>query len=497
MKKTILSRFSFAYGLLLLTSILALGIFFLFFSNRFLQSDRLETLDSCAINAQNAYNESINDNIDLPLEEKRSRLRENLRLITNTSATKMLLADETGRVIVCTEEQECEHEGMYVPAEILSSLTAVDGSVQIHQNFADMYTEGYYTIGMAARNRDGEIIGYIFAFSDSTRTAEFISSLMAIFIFSAGVMLSISSMVTVAVTGRLTTPLRSITDAARKFARGDFSARASVDGDDEVAQAAYTFNQMASFVEKNEQSRSSFVANVAHELRTPMTSIKGFVDGIRDGTIPAAEQKRYLDVISEEVGRLSRLTNSMLDMSKLESGEFNMNVRVYNIWDTIASIAFSLESRIERRNIELRGFEPAKVMVSADKDLIYQVIYNLFDNALKFTPDGGYIAFDVSESGKYVTVKIKNSGQGISAEALPFVFDRFYKEDSSMNVHVRGAGIGLYICKMLVQRSGGEIFCQSTEGEYTEFIFTLPSAKSVKKQKNDLLDRTIEIELTD
>lgn len=495
-KQSIVSRFSFAYGLLLLSSILALGIFFMYFSNRYLQSDRMDTLISCAENAQAAYNESLNDDRDLPLDARRSKLRENLRLITNTNSSKMLLTDETGRVLVCTEEEECDHEGSYVPPEILAQLTSVDGPVQIHQDFAHMYVENYYTIGLAARNSAGEIIGYVFSFSDSRRTTTFVSALMVIFVFSAGVMLAISSLVTVVVTGRLTTPLRNITDAARRFSQGDFSARVSVDGDDEVAQAAYTFNQMASFVEKNEQSRSSFVANVAHELRTPMTSIKGFVDGIRDGTIPREDEGKYLDVISEESGRLTRLINSMLDMSKLESGEFNMNVANFNIWDTIATIAFSLESRIDRRNIQLKGFEPQKVMVSADRDLVYQVIYNIFDNALKFTPDGGYIAFDVSESGKYVTVRIKNSGKGISPEALPFIFERFYKEDKSRNVHGRGSGIGLYICKVLIQRMGGDIFRESVEGEYTEFIFTLPVAKAVKRGKTDSVNRTMEIEMT-
>ena len=499
MKQSIVSRFSFAYGLLLLSSILALGLFFMFFSNRYLRNDRLDTLTLCAENAQAAYNESLNDDVsrDLPLEARRARLRENLRLITNTTATKMLLADETGRILVCTEHEECDPEGRYVPREILAGLTASGGPVQVTQDFAGMYTENYYTMGMAARNETGEIIGYVFAFADSARTTTFISALMAIFIFSAGVMLAISSMVTVVVTGRLTTPLRNITDAARRFSQGDFSARVSVDGEDEVAQAAYTFNQMASFVEKNERSRSSFVANVAHELRTPMTSIKGFVDGIRDGTIGPDDEKKYLDVISEESGRLTRLINSMLDMSKLESGEFNMNIVNFNIWDTIATIAFSFESRIDKRDIRLLGFEPGKVMVSADSDLVYQVVYNIFDNALKFTPDGGYIAFDVSEAGKYVTVRIKNSGQGISPEALPFIFERFYKEDKSRNVHGRGSGIGLYICRVLIQRMGGDIFRESVEGEYTEFIFTLPVAKQVRRGRSDRLDRTVRLDRLD
>ena len=140
-------------------------------------------------------------------------------------------------------------------------------------------------MGRAARDTNGDIIGYIFAFSDATSITVFSNALLSIFMVCAGVMLLISSAVSILVTGRLTTPLRNISDAAKKFSQGDFSARVKVEGADEIAHLSYTFNQMASFVEKNEKSRSSFVANIAHELRTPMTSIKGFVDGIRDGTI--------------------------------------------------------------------------------------------------------------------------------------------------------------------------------------------------------------------
>ena len=173
-----------------------------------------------------------------------------------------------------------------------------------------------------------------------------------------------------------------------------------------------------------------------------------------------------------------------------------MNVAHYNIWDTISSVAFAFESRVENADIQVKGFEPTRVRVAADQDIIHQVVYNIVDNALKFTPQGGYIAFNVTEDkqSNMVTVKVRNSGAGIPQEALPYLFDRFYKADSSRSVHTKGAGIGLYIAKTLVNRSGGEISVESVEGEYTEFIFTLPAAVTEKpapkgkadaKQKSD------------
>ena len=479
MRKSIVSRFFSAMSMVLVMSITILGVFFIFFASRYFQSDRLNLMNLCVTNAQAAFDDSIQEKDGITTEEQRSKLRENLRLISNTTSTIVILADENGRCIVCTEIDECNHEGSFVPMDTMKMLSTQDVSMQLSETFDDIYSGSYYTVGRAARDSKGDIIGYVFAFSDATNITIFSNAILSIFMVCAGTMLMVSSIVSVIVAGRLTTPMRTISEAARKFSQGDFGARVSVEGDDEVAQMATTFNQMASFVEKNEKSRSSFVANIAHELRTPMTSIKGFVDGMLDGTIPQDMQHRYLSVISDEVGRLARLTNSMLDISKLESGEFQMSESNYNIWDTIAAIAFAFENRIEDNNITLRGFAPRKIMVSADKDLIHQVVYNIFDNALKFTPKDGYISFDVTEDksvGK-VTVKIRNSGQGISKESLPYIFERFYKEDSSRSVHTRGAGIGLYISKTLVQRSGGDIWAESEEGQYTEFIFTLPCAK--------------------
>lgn len=463
-----------------MSSIAFLGVFFMFFAGKYLRTDRMNTLNSCVVNAQQAYIESLRTD-DLSTDEKRDKLRENLRLISNTTSTKLLLADENGKCLVCTEDS-CAHEGMFVPESVILTLSSTEKSVSIEDSFANMYDTAYYTVGRAIRNARGDITGFVFSYSDDTRTSDFIKVLVMIFLTCSVIMLMISSIVSVFVTNRMTTTLQSVTNAAKKFTQGDFSARADMGGDDEIAQLAYTFNQMAAFVEKNEKSRSSFVANIAHELRTPMTSIKGFVDGILDGTIPPESETKYLKVVSEEVGRLARLTNSMLDVSKLESGEYQMNARNYNVWDTIATVAFAFESRIERGEIDIKGFEPTKVMVYADKDLVHQIVYNIMDNALKFTPKGGYIGFEIipDKPSGFVTVKIRNSGKGISAEALPYIFDRFYKEDTSRSVHVKGAGIGLFIVKTLVQRSGGTVTVESQENEYTEFIFTLPSAVSQK-----------------
>lgn len=178
--------------------------------------------------------------------------------------------------------------------------------------------------------------------------------------------------------------------------------------------------------------------------------------------------------MSQEVGRLTRLIQNMLDISKLEAGEYRVNAQSYDIWESITGVVFSAEQRIQNQHVEIQGLAPTRTMVYADQDLVYQVVYNILDNALKFTPEGGYIRFSVKKSGGMVTVSIRNSGQGIGADALPFVFERFYKEDKSRGLNARGSGLGLHICKILVGLSGGKIWAESEEGQWCQFNFTLP-----------------------
>ena len=206
---------------------------------------------------------------------------------------------------------------------------------------------------------------------------------------------------------------------------------------------------------------------------------RGFIDGILDGTIPPDMQNHYLQLVSEETGRLARLIQNMLDLSKLESGEYQVNARMFNIWETLTGVALSAEQRINDGMIDIDGLTmDEKVLVYADPDLIHQVVYNLLDNAIKFTPAGGTIRFGVEKLGPEAEISIWNSGQGISPEALPYVFQRFYKEDRSRGLNTRGSGLGLHICKVLITLSGGQIKAESEMGKWCRFTFTLPAGKT-------------------
>ena len=266
-------------------------------------------------------------------------------------------------------------------------------------------------------------------------------------------------------------------EAARRLGSGDFTARAPVDGCVELADFATTFNNMAARLQTIDNSRGQFMGNIAHELRTPMTTIKGFIDGMLDGTIPQEETKHYLGIVSQETGRLARLVQNMLDITKLEAGEVPIHAQTYDLWKTVTDVVLSDEQRIEDGKIDIQGLGGDPLPIYADPDFVHQVVYNIVDNAIKFTPAGGTISFAAERHGNMVEVRIENTGAGIAPEALPFVFERFYKEDRSRGMNTRGSGLGLHICKILINLSGGQIHAESEEGKWCRFVFTLPAGQ--------------------
>ena len=300
--------------------------------------------------------------------------------------------------------------------------------------------------------------------------------ILQIFLIAALFSLLISFLTVYYLSYRLTRPLRDMVTATQHYAQGDFSYKVKVRGNDEMAQLSEAFNSMAMSLSALESSRRSFVANVSHELKTPMTSIGGFIDGMLDGTISADKYDYYLKLVSDEVKRLSRLVTGMLNMSKLEAGEMQANIKQFDISVDIFKTLLSFERKINEKEIEILGLDKMDSMpVNADEDMMMQVVYNLIDNAVKFTPQGGYIEFKTYHDKEKVFVSIRNSGSGIEREEADKIFERFYKIDKSRSYDVKGAGLGLYLVKSIIELHGGQIVCNSQLGEYTEFVFWLPN----------------------
>ena len=205
-----------------------------------------------------------------------------------------------------------------------------------------------------------------------------------------------------------------------------------------------------------------------------MTVIAGFVDGIRDGTIPPEKQDYYLEIISTEVRRLSRLVNTLLEISRMQSGERKLNITHFNVSEKARQVLLSFEKKIDAKKIEIEFNNDEDVFVSADTDAVHQVLYNLMDNAVKFTPEKGTISVTIEKKEKKAHIRIRNTGEGIPPEELPNIFDRFYKSDRSRGLDKTGTGLGLYIAKTNINMHGEKITCKSKQNEYTEFEFSLP-----------------------
>lgn len=411
--------------------------------------------------------------------ERKQHVENGLAIFNTATDTMIYVADSEGNIVLCSGDQAC-FASSRLPAELLNEL---DGGEDVFRRgtLEGVYGERYYTVGRAVQF--GEAGGYIFAAASMASLNSYMGDMFSMFILSGGLMLLVCSGLSVLFARRFTRPIEDISHAARQLGSGDFTARAPVGGCEELADFATTFNNMASRLQTIDNSRGQFMGNIAHELRTPMTSIKGFIDGMRDGTIPPEDHQHYLEIVSGETGRLARLVQNMLDITRLEAGEYKVSARDCNLWDTLTDVVITDEQRIEDGRIDIEGLAPDRMLVYADPDLIHQVVYNIVDNAIKFTPPGGIIRFSVQKAeGNMVETCIENTGAGIAADALPYVFDRFYKEDRSRGLNTRGSGLGLHICKVLINLSGGQIKVESEEGKWCRFTFTLPAGTENTKR---------------
>ena len=279
---------------------------------------------------------------------------------------------------------------------------------------------------------------------------------------------------------RMARPLDEMAAASRKFARGDFSVRVRQEDDtaDEMGSLIESFNKMADSLEKAEARRSEFIANISHELRTPMTTISGFADGILDGTIPKEDEEKYLISIRDETRRLSRLVRDMLDVSQMKARAADPSKRtVFDLTELVLQTLLSFESRATKKGLDVDPQLPDNhIMVRADKDAITQVIYNLLDNAVKFAHEGTCITVRLYKDNGKAYVSVKDVGETIPPDDLPFIFDRFHKSDRSRSLDTTGVGLGLYLVKSIINSHDEDIAVRSEDG-VTEFVFTLALAQ--------------------
>ena len=333
----------------------------------------------------------------------------------------------------------------------------------------------------------GKLYGYVLTLASTVKEDALVEITRKAIVYSSlGVMVG-AVIAAYLIAERMVKPLKNMTSAAKKFAKGDFATRVHVgESKDEVAELGLAFNNMADSLENLEKMRNSFLANISHDLRTPMTTIAGFIDGINSGAIPPEKHEYYLGVISAEVHRLSRLVSQLLDVARLESGERKFNFTNFDITEVARIILISFEQKIDDKKLNVEfDAEFDEMYANADKDAIYQVLYNLCHNAIKFAKEGGRFRISLSRiTDTKIKIAVFDEGQSISPEDRKMIFDRFYKTDKSRGLDKSGVGLGLYICKTIVEAHGETIGVESVEGESCEFWFTLTEGTQPQKRKS-------------
>lgn len=359
---------------------------------------------------------------------------------------------------------------------IMSAIGKLGGKATIHSSnlLSGIYPGRTITVGEIVSSEFGKDSWMIFCTKKvPSPSGQYMKLLLEILIMELAALIFMAIFLYF-FSRNITSPLRKINMALKSFAKGDFKSRVAYSSANELGELALNVNNMADSLENFEKIRSSFISDVSHELRTPMTSISGFVEGIIDGTIPREESDKYLKIVLSETKRLSRIVNDLLKVSRIESGKQQITRTDFDISELSKIVLLNFEKEITDKNIDVSfEFQTDRCIVNADRDAYTQVLINLIHNAVKFTPQNGYIVLKIEEANDKCLFTVENSGQGIDKEKINFVWERFYKTDDSRSSDKSGVGLGLYIVKRIIDAHDEKITVQSTPGKCTRFVFTI------------------------
>ena len=471
--KTSFSRTFFPATLLLLLALTGVGVLFMMFTQNIMVGSTMDRLKADA--------ETVSELASAYYSDEESTGEEffiNLSVASRSAGASTVVCDAAGTLVACSDAPlGCEHQGLvigkiYMDRVLRSGCTMDTGVIK------GLYTDERYVVGVPVTDSQGNTLGVVIASTPVSGTRAVVVAMNRTYLTVSLVAVILSVIIMTVLARRHSHPLKQMSKAATDFGHGKLDARVSVDPASpvEMQELALAFNNMAVSLQKSEYQRQEFVANVSHELKTPMTTISGFADGILDGTIPPERQRHYLQLISDETKRMSRLVRSMLDISRLQDqgGIPEEQKSRFDVLECAGQTLLTFEQKITGKKLDVQVDMPGHpVFTRANQDYITQVIYNLLDNAVKFCPQEGQLWLTVRTGGGKIYVSIANSGQTIPAQELPLVFDRFHKIDKSRSENRDGWGLGLYIVKTIVCSHGEDISVASADGR-TEFTFTLP-----------------------
>ncbi len=466
MKRTLYIKFLIAY---LIFGVFAFTIVTIFVPNltkQTLTSQKAKTLYSEATLIANTYASGLYTN-DTTLETVKLQLD----ALSVYFESEIRIVSTVGRIILDTSLPLDTESNIYIEG---FDPAIISGSYYIKDNFFGYFEQDVLTV-MAPITSDYIVKGYVVIHTPIKDINATASSVQNICYITLAILYLLSFIILIFFTVYVYKPLRKITKAADHYADGNYHYEISVDSSDEMGYLAASLNYMAGTIASHEDDQKKFVANVSHDFRSPLTSIRGFLEAMIDGTIPPEMHEKYLNIVLNETDRLTKLTNSLLTLNNLNTKGMLLDYNDFDINQVIRQTAASFEGSCRNRNIAIAlSLTGEEMLVHADTERIKQVLYNLIDNAIKFSHHDSVVTVGTTVRKNKLFVSVKDTGVGIPKDEVKLIFNRFYKSDSSRGKDKKGTGLGLSIVKEIINAHDENINVVSTEGEGTEFIFSLP-----------------------
>ena len=407
-------------------------------------------------------------------------LRKLADMASRMTDVDFLICSAQGNVLLTTDE-ELVGRSITIPQNIVDDILGEKALYQGRSNINGTYSVKKFAVAVPVLSSESQLVGIVLAVMDESEIMQVWRSFIGMFLMTSAIILLISFLASSVTSMRQIKPITDMVQATRAYAAGDFDVRIpELDRSDEIGELAQSFNAMADSLAETERQRRDFIANVSHELKTPMTTIAGYTDGILDGTIPPEKERKYLQIISDESRRLSRLVRRMLDISQIQSQQ-DMKKEDFDLCESMRLALLSMEQKITDRGLDVEADIPEdSVMVQGVNDLITQVIYNLLENAAKFAAPGSTLYLGLTETGgDKAVVTVRNTGHTIPAEEIPLLFERFHKSDKSRSEDKDGYGLGLYVVKTILSQHKEKITVTSENG-VTSFSFTVQLAHPMR-----------------
>ena len=453
-------NFSLTAGTVMLT-LAFLGASFFALSYAYFVEERTDEMrDKCAV-----VSATISSYMDGDLRD----MRELASVAASMTDVDFLICDTEGRVLLTTDDALVDRI-LQLPRSVVADILSGREYTE-RTTLGNIYAEKQFVVGLPITSNLWDV-GIVLAVSEMARLTVMWRAFSAMFLMTSITVLLLSFVVSAWVSMRQARPIREMAAATRLYADGNFDVRMHDYDAGEIGELAQSFNNMADSLEETERQRREFIANISHELKTPMTTIAGYTDGILDGTIPQERAEQYLRIISDESRRLSRLVRRMLEVSQLQSREM-MRKAPFDLCESMRRVLISMEKKITDRGLGVEADIPDEpITVLGDNDLITQVIYNLLENATKFARSGSSLYLGVIIAGGKAIVSVRNEGETIPASEIPLLFERFHKSDKSRSEDKDGVGLGLYIVKTILAQHKEQIAVTSENG-VTTFAFTV------------------------